>query len=310
MKAIAPNLIQYRIDEKYPPKHTLTPREEAFLQGLAEYRLFLDKSLFFQINDLQRHTKLVLSGKRIPHDKFPDPEETERDLRAVEALMKEYESKQDRDELTQEDSLLLDTLKAQHQVLQETSANPVYGKESKDYLGEYRDRGDNSKVVLYVDAIEEEAKKNPYDTMLLMGQVLLHEYFHSFYFHAGDGGSTPIRCVEELMVEYGSLVLLDSVAASEAAIAKDAGNALRYAVDIIKKKQSFLGTSAAYGFGAYLYEKHREEYRSMMAEYANISGMLDDCEISWLEFKYMLYPKYPTSPTVEDFVYGRLREYI
>ena len=102
--------------------------------------------------------------------------------------MKEYESKQDRDELTQEDSLLLDTLKAQHQVLQETSANPVYGKESKDYLGEYRDRGDNSKVVLYVDAIEEEAKKNPYDTMLLMGQVLLHEYFHSFYFHAGDGG--------------------------------------------------------------------------------------------------------------------------
>ena len=301
--------MHYTLDEKHPPKHTLTPSEEAFLQGLAEYRLFLDKSLFFQINDLQRHTRLVLSGKRIPHDKFPDPEEAERDLWAVETLMKEYESKLERGELTQDDSLSLDILRAQHQVLQEVSANPVCDKESKYYLGEYRNRGDNSKVVLYVDAVEEDAKKNPYDTLYLMGQVLLHEYFHSFNFHAGDGGLTPIKCLEELMVEYGSLVLLDSVAASEASIAKEAGEALRYAFDIVKKKQSCLGTSAAYGFGAYLYEKHREEYRSMMAEYANISGMLDDCEIPWLEFKYMLYPKYPTSPTVEDFVYGKLREF-
>ena len=300
--------MQFIIDEKHPPKHTLTPNEETFLQGLAEYVLFLDKSLFFQINDLQRHTRLVFSGKRM-HDKFLDHEETERDLSTVETLMNEYEGKLEQGELTQEDSMLLDILRTQHKVLQEVSANPVYDKESQDCLGEYRNRGDKSKVVLYVDAIEEKAKNNPYNTMLLMGQVLLHEYFHSFNFHAGDGGLTPIWCVEELMVEYGSLVLLDCVASSEATIANDAEEALRYALENTKKKQSRVGTSAVYGFGAYLYEKHLDEYRDLMAEYANDSCCMDNFEISWLEFKYMLYPKYPASPTVEDFVYGKLKEY-
>lgn len=300
--------MKFTIDEKYPPKHTLTSKEEAFLQGLAEYVLFLDKSLFFQINDLQRHTKLVLSGKR-PRDKFLDHDEMERDLSTVETLMKEYEGKLVQGELTQEDSMLLDLLRTQHKVLQELSANPVCDKKSKDCLGEYCNRDDKSKVVLYVDAIEEEAKKNPHATMFLMGQTLLHEYLHSFNFHAGDGGLTPIKCLEELMVEYGSLVLLDRVASSEATIAKEASEALRYALENIKKKQSRLGMSAVYGFGAYLYEKHRDEYRDLMAEYANVSCYMDDFEISWLEFKYMLYPKYPASPTVEDFVYGKLKEF-
>ena len=301
--------MKYIIDEQYPPMHKLTPSEETFLQGLAEYILFLDKSLFFQINDLQRHTKLVLSGKR-PRDKFLDHDETERDLSTVETLMKEYEDKLEQGELTQEDSMLLDILRAQHKVLQELSANPVYDKESEDCLGGYRNRGDNSKIVLYVDAIEKKAKHNPYNTMLLMGQVLLHEYFHSFNFHAGDGGLTPIKCLEELMVEYGSLVLLDRVASSEATNAKAAGEALRYALENTKKKQSCLGSSAVYGFGAYLYEKHLDEYRNLIAEYANVSCCMDDFEISWQEFKYMLYPKYPATPVVEDFVYGKLIEHI
>ena len=52
-------IFRYSIDENFPPEHTLTQDEETFLQGLAKYKLFLDKSLFFQIEDLQRHTKLV-----------------------------------------------------------------------------------------------------------------------------------------------------------------------------------------------------------------------------------------------------------
>lgn len=302
--------MHYIIDEKHPPKHTLTPSEEAFLQGLAEYRLFLDKSLFFQINDLQKHTRLVLSGRRIPRDEFPDPEETSRDLKTLEALMKEFENDSEQGASTQEDLLLLDILKTQQLVLQDALVIPPYNEESRDFLGGYQNKGDNSTAVLYVDVIEEEAKKNPYNTMLLMGQVLLHEYFHSFHFHAGIGELTPVKCMEESMVEYGSLVLLDRVASSEASIAKDANNALRYTLDIVKKKQSCLGSSAAYGFGAYLYEKHKAEYRNLIAGYANVSCCMDDCERYSLEFKYMLYPKYPTSPTVEDFVYGKLREYI
>ncbi len=75
-------------------------------------------------------------------------------------------------------------------------------------MGAYFNRGDNSIVELYVDAIEAKAK-NPYDTMLLMGQVLLHEYFHSFYFHVGTGMRNPMKCMEEPMADYGSLVALE-----------------------------------------------------------------------------------------------------
>ena len=40
----------------------LIVEERNFLQRLSAYRLLLDKSLVFQINDLQRYTELVLSG--------------------------------------------------------------------------------------------------------------------------------------------------------------------------------------------------------------------------------------------------------
>ena len=65
-------IFRYEIDHENPPKHILAPEEVAFLQGLARYKLILDKSLFFQIEALQRHTKLVLSGRRAEHSLFPD----------------------------------------------------------------------------------------------------------------------------------------------------------------------------------------------------------------------------------------------
>ena len=45
-------VFRYNIDEKCPPKNELEPEAVVFLRGLAEHRLFLDKSLSFQINDL------------------------------------------------------------------------------------------------------------------------------------------------------------------------------------------------------------------------------------------------------------------
>lgn len=76
-------------------------------------------------------------------------------------------------------------------------------------------------MVLFVDAIVA-VDKNPYDTMLLMGQVLLHEYFYSFYFHTGLGTRTPIYSMEETIAEYGSLSFLLSVSMSRSSIAKQA----------------------------------------------------------------------------------------
>ena len=300
--------MHFTLDEKYPPKHKLTPREESFLQWLAEYVLFLDKSLFFQINDLQRHTKLVLSGRRIPPDKSLDLDEMIRSLSEIEVLMMAVEDELKRGESMQGDSLLIDILRSQHQALCDILDHPDNNKKSGEANGAYCNKDENSKVVLYVDAIEEAAKKDPYNTMLLMGCVMLHEYFHSFYFHAGIGDQTPIHCAEESMTEYGSLVLLDSVASSGSSIAKDACEALKYALKNDKRTQSRVGSNAAYGFGTYLFEKHRENYRRLIARYANASCCMVNGERYYLEFKYLLYPKYPDSPTIEDFVFEKLEE--
>ena len=89
---------------------------------------------------------------------------------------------------------------------------------------------------------------------------------------------------------------------------KDADKALKYAFNLVKSKQQCWGFSAAYGFGAYLFEKHKTEYKDMIAGYANISRLLDSCERRWIEFKYMLYPKYPSSPIIENLLYERLME--
>jgi hypothetical protein len=142
-------------------------------------------------------------------------------------------------------------------------------------LGGYYDRGSESKVVLFVDAIEKRAKNNPYDTMLLMGAVLLHEYFHSFHFHAGTGVGNPPKSMEEPMADYGSLVMLDKVASSGLPVAKDAEKALKYALDFIKRKQKSTRDTAGYGFGAYLYENHREDASNLIAIYANVSCLID-----------------------------------
>lgn len=139
-----------------------------------------------------------------------------------------------------------------------------------------------------------------------MGQVLLHEYFHSFYFHVGIATRDRIRCVEEPMAEYGSLVVLDSVASSGLPITTEASKTLAYTYNIVKGKQKCKGHTAAYGFGAYLYDNHKGDYRELIAEYANVSRLLDEHGAKALEYKYMVYPKYPVS--FEAIAYKKLRE--
>ena len=98
-----------------------------------------------------------------------------------------------------------------------------------------------------------------------------------------------IGCVEEPLTEYGSLVLLDSVASSGLSIAEDASKALKYALGFVKNKQTDVGSTAAYGFGAYLFEQHKTDYRDLIAKYAIASRLMDSCERPWMEFKYMLW---------------------
>lgn len=296
----------YSIDEVHPTRD-LSSHEKVFLQGLAEYTLFLGKSLFFQVCNLQKHTELVLSGEKPKRPKFPARSYIEMEIAELKKMIKELSDKMEGKDLPEENRSVLEIWKSQLKELEEALNNAEVGEESTEVLGRYEhNSAGDSKVILFVDAIEERAKKIPCDTKFLMGQVLLHEYFHSFYFHVGVGTRYPFHFTEEPMAEYGSLVVLDSVASSGSAIANDAGKALKYALGFIKGKQTCTGFTAAYGFGAYLYENHKNDFPHLIARYANVSRLMEKCEKEFREYKYMLYPKYPSAPWMENITYKKL----
>lgn len=295
-------VFRYEIDEKCPPKYELEPEAVVFLRGLAEHRLFLDKSLSFQINDLQRHTRLMLSGRWIDRYEFPPKDELYKEIEELDNLIKSIEERlgqSHREDQKLEE--LLNVCKRQQKELEKALGST----DARPYLGMYYYDDDECVITLFVDVIES-ITIGLDEKMLLMGEVLLHEYFHSFYHHVGVGTNDILRCLEEPMAEYGSLVVLDSVASSNSKIASTAKEALEYSKDFIEKKQSCIGRIAAYGFGAYLYEFHKDDYQSLIANYANVSLLLDKQSNIALEYKYMLYPEYP-APWNEDVAYKKLK---
>lgn len=295
-------VFRYSIDEECPPKNELEPDAVDFLRGLAEHRLFLDKSLSFKINDLQRHTRLMLSGRWIDRYEFPPYDEQEKEIVELDNLIKSIEERlgqSHREDQKLEE--LLNVCKRQQKELEKALGST----DARPYLGMYYYDDDECVITLFVDVIES-ITIGLDEKMLLMGEVLLHEYFHSFYHHVGVGAKDILRCMEEPMAEYGSLVVLDSVASSNSRIASTAKEALEYSKDFIEKKQSCIGRIAAYGFGAYLYEFHKDDYQSLIANYANVSLLLDKQSNIALEYKYMLYPEYP-APWNEDVAYKKLK---
>ena len=316
------NIMKLKYSKDKETTRDLTPHEEVFLQGLAEYKLFLDKSLFFQIDDLQKHTELVLSGETETayRYEFSNPDELNKEIEELEKLIKDLVDKLEKGVLPQECWALLEEykkrLKKLKEAREEMTEDPDKKKKASSFtkiykislLGKYEHKhGDDSRVTLYVKNIEACAK-NPYDTMLLMGQVLLHEYFHSFYYHVGVGSKERIKYVEEPMAEFGSLVVLDSVASSGLPISIYADHALKYGLAFVKKKQSREGLSAAYGFGAYIFDKHKDDYYDLIPGYANVSHLLDKSDRRVLEYKYLVYPEYPFM--LETVAYKLLRDII
>ena len=309
-----------KIDPIFPPRK-LTKNEHDFLSDLSSYTMNFDKSLSFCIDDLQRHTELVLSGEMPTRWEFPDgkglDEEIEELENLIERLEKEMGEKMERGELKQEEYGVLEKLKEQLRRLKEARENVDGVSSSKpklvatDLLGLYQhNSGLDSRVTLYVNNIERAAGHNSAKTMYLMGQVLLHEYFHSFYYHTGGGTKSVLKCAEEPMAEFGSLVVLESVASSVSTVASWANAALPYVVDFVKDKQKAVGTTAAYGFGAYLYEHHLSYAPILISRYAEASRWINARSMSALKYKYIVYPIYPATPWLESTAFMMLKNLI
>ena len=303
--------MKFTLDPDHPPVHSLTAEEKDFLQRLAAYRMPLDRSLVFQINDIQRHTELVLSGDLHPDGSLPDSVELERELAELDTLIGSHKERLEKCEVLQEErkevGKLLALWETQRAALQNTLDNRESKTKHHSPLGVYSNDGNNSRVTIFVDAIAAKAKE-PYQSMLLMAQTLLHEYFHSFYAHAGLGENKPFSSIEEPMAEFGSLAFLMSVGSSRSSVARQAHDAMLYALDLAGRSRS-RGVNAAYQYGVYLFENFCGNYPDLIARYANVSSLLDSHSKEAVEFKYMLYPTYPSSEYIENVVlYGRFEE--
>ena len=300
--------MKYYIDNKCPTRG-MTKQEDIFLSALARYTLFLDKSLFFQIDNLQRHTELVLSGEKYEHQAIPSKDKIEREIAELEKMIKDLWDNLQSDDVPEDNWGLYQLWESQLKELKSALNKADKSVKSVKSYGSYtHGNGKASGVILYVDTIEERAK-DPYDTMLLMGQVMLHEYFHSFYLHTGLGTLKPNSYAEEPMAEFGSLVVLDHVASSKGGIVPQvAKDALERTLKIIKHKQTCTITTAAYVFGAYLFENHKDDYSKLIAQYANISCTKDNHGIESLSLKYSIYPKYPSSSWGEALAFEKLED--
>ena len=83
-------VMDYSLDEKFTPRD-LTPEEKTFLNALVTYTMPLEKSLFFQIADLQRHTKLEFSmnGGRFKGSESPGRDVLEKELTELAKMLEE-----------------------------------------------------------------------------------------------------------------------------------------------------------------------------------------------------------------------------
>ena len=66
------------------------------------------------------------------------------------------------------------------------------------------------------------------------------------------------------------------MASSGLSIAKDAEKALKNTLDRVKRNQKRAQHAAAYALGVYLFENHKEEASNLIAQYANVSCLIDD----------------------------------
>lgn len=157
---------------------------------------------------------------------------------------------------------------------------PIVNKENIYYchqyplLGEYLP--DEKKIILYIKNIEKfikdgtDVKKSE-----LFNTVHLHEMFHAYFHYVTEQKKSSynyILEIEEAMTEFCSLVCLQDMSATDSMWKDD----FDYAYENIKEKQNEVGNLAAYGFGAYLFEKlGREEQYELINNYIQKLGYID-----------------------------------
>lgn len=140
----------------------------------------------------------------------------------------------------------------------------------------------NQTVYLCLGNIGKISRKN---TLI---HTFIHEMFHAWNYFASGCKGRSVQTIDEPMVEYAALIFLNEIANSLTEFEWVKSDA----VQSVMKKQQIIGSTAAYGFGYYLYKQ--PDSIKLLEAYSPISSRIDPDWADVQEAIELLRPTYPT----------------
>ena len=169
-------------------------------------------------------------------------------------------------------------------------------------LGEYDPI--KKEIIMYIKNIEkriEDGTDVKYSE--LFNIVLLHEMFHAYFHYVTERGKCSYNYIfeiEEAMAEFCSLVCLEDLSFKD----YKGEDVFDFAKKNIEEKQNEVGELAAYGFGAYLFDKLilNEKRYELINNYIQKLGNIDEDDEDVKEYcKKVRLSKYvPDSDNQKD----------
>ena len=153
----------------------------------------------------------------------------------------------------------------------------------------------NPTVVLYYNNIDNEySTTSRYEKLC---GTFVHEMFHAWnYFMAGKN-SRSVLVVDEPMVEFASLVFLEDLhqkaVNSNTTVTGQLNEIFNKRLWLVKQKQREIGSTAAYGFGAYLYENIGTDNKRWIEEYSWKSAIIPKNSSKVKKIEELLIPCFP-----------------
>ena len=145
-------------------------------------------------------------------------------------------------------------------------------------------------VLLYWGNIKNDRK--PY---LALEATLVHELFHAWNYFCSDVKPRCIPEIDEALVEYATLSFLEKLSESNLI---DSGiwmshyrDVFSWQLNAVNEKQLSVGILAAYGFGAYIFEK--DSQKELLRVYPALSGTLSASDPDVQMAVSLLNPLYP-----------------
>ena len=173
------------------------------------------------------------------------------------------------------------------------NAGDPYVNVSTCVLGEFVP-GTDPQVLLFYNNIDGRSIHNRFDKLL---GTFVHEMIHAWFYFISHEQPRTVKVVDEPMVEFSTLFFLNDLvietAKSSHKLSREIEAVLKERIESVQNKQYQLGSTAAYGYGYFLYENLGKDSKRWIEEYALKSSTISICNIDVETFQTSFATCYP-----------------